>query len=188
MASIIKNGQEKSMADEDLPGDDDLEKKDESAGKDPEPLHYARKAPESKPGYFTIYKRGQGYWTRMGTVFGVLLIAAFTAFNIYQYVPTFVTTSHERGVKIGAVLAIVFLAGFAWLAWRLLNKPTNVDFLVATDSEMKKVNWTSRKELVGSTQIVIIFMFMVAMFLFAVDQVFWWLMYAIHVLKISPLG
>ena len=43
-----------------------------------------------------------------------------------------------------------------------MNKPTNVDFLIATDSEMKKVNWTSRKELIGSTKVVIIFMFLIA--------------------------
>ena len=43
-----------------------------------------------------------------------------------------------------------------------MNKPTNVDFLIATDSEMKKVNWTSRKELIGSTKVVIVFMFLIA--------------------------
>ena len=49
-----------------------------------------------------------------------------------------------------------------------MNKPSNVDFLIATDSEMKKVNWTSRKELIGSTKVVIIFMFLIALFLFVV--------------------
>ena len=48
------------------------------------------------------------------------------------------------------------------LVWRLMNKPSNVDFLIATDSEMKKVNWTSRKELIGSTKVVIFFMFVIA--------------------------
>ena len=43
-----------------------------------------------------------------------------------------------------------------------MNKPANVDFLIATDSEMKKVNWTSRKELIGSTKVVILFMFLIA--------------------------
>ncbi len=53
-----------------------------------------------------------------------------------------------------------------------MNKPTNVDFLIATDSEMKKVNWTSRKELIGSTKIVILFMFFIALFLFLYDLFF----------------
>ena len=46
-----------------------------------------------------------------------------------------------------------------------MNKPSNVDFLVATDREMKKVNWTSRKDLIGSTKVVIVFMFLIALIL-----------------------
>ena len=79
----------------------------------------------------------------------------------------------------------VFILGYVWLCWYLMNKPKNADFLIATDSEMKKVNWTSRKELIGSTKIVIIFMFMIAMFLFAVDQIFGTLMY---LLGVRPWG
>ncbi len=124
----------------------------------------------------------------MGTAFATVLVGAFTAYTLYIYVPTFINVTHETGVKIGAAVAAAFLVGFAALAWSLQNKPGNVDFLIATDSEMKKVNWTSRKELVGSTQIVVIFMFLVAFFLFAVDQIFGWLMYFMHVLKVSPLG
>ena len=71
--------------------------------------------------------------------------------------------------SVTAAFVIGLRSGFAG---RMMNKPKNVDFLVATDSEMKKVNWTSRKELIGSTEIVIIFMFLIAFFLFAVDWIF----------------
>ena len=37
-----------------------------------------------------------------------------------------------------------------------MNKPSNVDFLIATDSEMKKVNWTTKGELFGSTRVVVV--------------------------------
>src|SRR6185437_13313764 len=127
---------------------------------------------DAGPGYFTIYKKGQGYWTRMGTLAGALLIGAFTAYNLYAHVPTFLPAKHETGVKIAAVVVAVFVVAYAVLCWVLLNKPGNADFPTATDSEMKKVNWTSRKELIGSTKIVIIFMFLVAFFLFAVDTEF----------------
>jgi len=69
-----------------------------------------------------------------------------------------------------------------------MNKPKNVDFLIATDSEMKKVNWTTRKELIGSTQIVILFMFLIAMFLFAFDVVFQYLFWLLNILKSPPFG
>ena len=190
MASGTKTSGEKSMADE------DDEQTKPAAGKDkgdkPSPLPYASaKSGEKAPGYFTLYKRGQGYWTRMGTVIGAVLIGAFTAYNIYAQVPTFLpdkvitpTALKIAGSRRRRLCASVCAA----VAWHLMNKPAHVDFLIATDSEMKKVNWTSRTELIGSTKIVIIFMFLVAIFLFAVDQIFGWAMYFIHVLKVSPLG
>jgi preprotein translocase SecE subunit len=70
----------------------------------------------------------------------------------------------------------------------MMNKPSNVDFLIATDSEMKKVNWTSRKDLIGSTKVVIIFMFLIAFFLFVIDVVFSYFFFLIGVLRSSPFG
>jgi len=191
MASVTKNSNEKSMADEELPDEAKPNKGKKPGGGKPELIPYARKG--SAAGgldYFTPYKKGQGYWTRVGTVGGAVLIGAFTAYNVYAYIPTFLPDKilHPMALKIAGAIAAGFCLGYAFLCWKLLNKPSNVDFLIATDSEMKKVNWTSRKELVGSTQIVIIFMFLIAFFLFAVDQIFGWLMYLIHVLKVSPFG
>ena len=144
-------------------------------------------------GFFAITKKGQGYWTRMGTAFGAALLGFLTAYNIYVYLPVlmnFGTTvedqARERQVAMG--VAAVFFASFSLLAWYLMNKPTNVDFLIATDSEMKKVNWTSRKDLIGSTKVVIIFMFLIALFLFAIDILFSYFFYLIGVLKHSPFG
>ena len=85
-------------------------------------------------------------------------------------------------------ISAVFLALYALLIWRVTNKPDNVDFLIATDSEMKKVNWTSRKELIGSTKVVIVFMFLIAFFLFAIDIGFSYFFFLIKVLKNSPFG
>ena len=186
-----------------------------------------------KPGFFTLYKKGQGYWTRIGTAAGAALLIALTAFNLYRFVPiilnlqapesyqTEVTrlqkaldaappaqkvelnrqlvdaqgaqgraaeAARKRGQMIGVTVAVLFGAGMSLWAWRLMNRPTNADFLIATDSEMKKVNWTSRKDLIGSTKVVIIFMFMIAIFLFVVDIVFGTFFWSINVLRSSPFG
>ncbi len=133
-------------------------------------------------GFFTIYKKGQGYWTRMGTAGAAALIGLLTVYNIFHLGPMF-GVDDKRVLAISAgVFGIAFVVLVAWL----MNKPTNAEFLIATDSEMKKVNWTSRKELIGSTKVVIGFMFIVALFLFGVDQLFQTFFYLIDVIKIEP--
>jgi preprotein translocase subunit SecE len=85
-------------------------------------------------------------------------------------------------------VAAGFIALYSLLVWHLVNKPSNVDFLVSTDSEMKKVNWTSRKELIGSTKVVIFFMLLIAVLLFVIDWIFHLLFWAVGVLKLKPVG
>jgi preprotein translocase SecE subunit len=100
--------------------------------------------------------------------------------------PTFFIEKPLLGQKVGLGVAIGFVIVFAAVSGYFMNKPANVDFLIATDSEMKKVNWTSRRELIGSTKIVVIFMFLIATYLFVNDLIFGELMHLIHVLKFSP--
>src|SRR5437879_5097261 len=97
-------------------------------------------------GFFTIYKKGQGYWTRIGTVGGAALIAVLTA----QFIYSRLSQHTELSAKTIILIDAAFLTVFALLTFRIVNKPKVVDFLIATDSEMKKVNWTTRKELIGS--------------------------------------
>jgi preprotein translocase SecE subunit len=90
-----------------------------------------------------------------------------------------------RNIAIGVCVAVAVTLGV--LAWWMMNKPGNADFLIATDSEMKKVNWTSRKDLIGSTKVVILFMFLIAAFLFVCDILFGYVFYFMDVLKRPPL-
>ena len=105
--------------------------------------------------------------------------------QIYAQVPAFISDA-SRGKQIAMISAAVFVAIYALIVWRLMNKPANVDFLIATDGEMKKVNWTSRTELIGSTKVVILFMFLIAALLFLIDLVFGYFFYLINVLHQRP--
>ncbi len=183
------------------------------SGKDLEPKSPRVATPVSAPGrqerrelksdgFFTIYKKGQGYWTRMGTALGAGLVIALMTWFFYQQLPPWLTPmfapvdptpaqrtaafASARNVTIGICTAI--LVGFGVLAWRLMNKPGNADFLIATDGEMKKVNWTSRRELIGSTKVVIIFMFLIAFILFGIDIIFGYFFQLINVLDTGPFG
>jgi preprotein translocase SecE subunit len=167
--------------------DRDRDKRDDRASQAAAP------AKPSRGGFFTIQKRGQGYWTRMGTAGGAALLGALTAYNLYVWLPVLMNlgstpeaVAREKQIAIG--VAAGFFALFAAFTWRLMNKPGNVDFLIATDSEMKKVNWTSRRELIGSTKVVIVFMFLIAAFLFVIDLAFSYFFFLIKVLHSSPFG
>ncbi len=62
-------------------------------------------------------------------------------------------------------------------------KKGTVEFLIATDGEMKKVNWTTYREVKGSTIVVIVATFLIAGFLFGVDTIFAEIFSAIGVLE-----
>jgi preprotein translocase SecE subunit len=134
-----------------------------------------------KPSFFAIYKRGQGYWTRMLTAGGILLILCLTAQFVYSHA---LATVEQKDVRLGVAVAIIAVGGI--IAWYVMNKPGSVDFLIATDSEMKKVNWTSREQLIGSTKVVVLFMFLISFFLFGIDIFFGYFFYFIGVLKNKP--
>jgi preprotein translocase subunit SecE len=153
-----------------------------------------------RSGFFTIYKKGQGYWTRICTAGGAVLFLVFLMSFLYRYLPIWIrpfivpdnavgaqadaaTATAER-IAIGICAAVGLL--FVFFAWRIMNKPDNADFLIATDSEMKKVNWTSQKELVGSTKVVIFFMLVIATVLFLIDVIFGYFFWLITVLKARP--
>ncbi len=58
-----------------------------------------------------------------------------------------------------------------WLAWRTVNLPSFADFQIATEAEMNKVSWTTKKRLYQDTIVVLITVFMMAVYLFAIDQI-----------------
>ena len=65
--------------------------------------------------------------------------------------------------------SIVVLIG-AFVIYSLVgSKRSSAEFLIATDGEMKKVNWGTRKDVIGSTWVVVSASFLIALFLFVVD-------------------
>ncbi len=114
---------------------------------------------------FDIYKRGQGYYTRLYSALTMFVIVAFGCYALHEkllgthiWVKTLVPT--------GLCVALSFL-----IYW-LMNKPNFADFLIAAEGEIKKVSWSSRKEIVVSTFIVIFVVVSMTIMLFAADFVF----------------
>ena len=124
-----------------------------------------------------ILKPGQGYWTRVLSAIGagILLLAGA------HWVSWDQGAAWHLYTKIGVALGIIIVIG-AFL-YRVMNKPRVVDFMIATEGEMKKVNWPSKKEIIGSTWVVIAGTLIIAAILFVVDLFFGWLFLLINILE-----
>lgn len=114
-----------------------------------------------------IYKRGQGKYTRITTFVGVMLLVIIGAARLSEELTT-VRLSPLVRYGIATALVVVAAAVMFWI----VNRPRSADFMIATEGEMKKVSWSSRKEVVGSTKVVIITTLILTAILFAVDMLF----------------
>ncbi len=81
------------------------------------------------------------------------------------------------------VTAVVMLIGSVAVYFLIATNRRSVDFLINTDGEMRKVNWSTRKEIIGSTQVVIVAAFLIAAILFGIDIGFQFFFRAIGVLQ-----
>jgi preprotein translocase SecE subunit len=79
---------------------------------------------------------------------------------------------------------LVCLAG-VWVAWRAVNVPTFGDFLIATEAEMNKVSWTTKKRLVQDTIVVLVCLALLTVFLFVID-IFWGWMLSLEFIGVLP--
>ena len=117
----------------------------------------------------TIYKKGQGYWTRMMSAVGYGLIVGLGVIWLWDLLKS-VKIGGLESVYISAAGAVIAASVFGVLGYYLIGvKPRVVDFMIATEGEMKKVNWSSRKEVLGSTWVVIGLTFFIAVFCALVD-------------------
>jgi preprotein translocase SecE subunit len=85
---------------------------------------------------------------------------------------------------------ILFAAVGLWLAWRVVNVPSFADFLIATEAEMNKVSWTTRRRLIQDTIVVLVTVLLFTIFLFVVDVAWGQILSlrAVGVLKLPEKG
>src|SRR6186997_1059076 len=114
MPSATQQPKETDMASDVIaPGGDE-------GGERPRPQH----TPPSGGGFFHIYKSGQGYWTRMGTIAGAGLVGILTANFIYSDLrPRIPYLEAHHGWALG--VALIFLAVYAMVIFWFTNRPTS---------------------------------------------------------------
>lgn len=136
----------------------------------------------------TSFKASQGVRVRRGTVVGVLTLGGC---GIYTLV-THRTFGFEQALlppndwfwnvpftegpykiflmfKVHLIMPVLLTMVLLVFAWRLVNVPAFADFLIATEAEINKVSWTTRRRLIQDTIVVLVTVLLMTLFLFAVD-------------------
>jgi len=121
----------------------------------------------------------------MGTVVCGAAMAAWGSYFLYERLQPYEGDEAWR-MLITPGIPILFLVAVGLLFWwtSYVNRSAS-DFMIATEGEMKKVNWSNRREVIGSTKVVIFFSMAMALYLFVVDIIFQTLFQAIGVLKLK---
>lgn len=113
------------------------------------------------------YKQNQGTYTRVITVVAIMVLGAWGCYSMEGWLRTFGLNAYATfGIPLLLLIALGTL-----MVW-VINRPRSADFLIATEGEMKKVSWSSRKEVIGSTKVVIVTTLILAAILFVVDLTF----------------
>jgi preprotein translocase subunit SecE len=129
-----------------------------------------------------LYKPGQGYYTRWLSAagFGAVVLAGVAW--MWERLTVWVDGTYLLYWQGGMAAGVILLTAALFYYLFGVNKRI-VQFCIDTEAEMNKVNWPSRKEVVGSTLVVIGGTFLMAGLLFLVDIFFIWLFTAIGVLE-----
>ena len=150
---------------------------------------------------FQIYRKGVGIYAR-GAVAGLFGLAAiFAAYSLYGALIDLPAVSAGARVPllgirltwggVGAcslfvlcgVFICVFTTGFEVGLRGLDNKSKKaVEFFIETQAELQKVSWPARRELVGSTIVVVVCLVVMGVYIFCVDWVVSTFMKAIDIL------
>lgn len=138
-------------------------------------------------------KPGQGTWARAVAYSATTAMGLFAAVSLYRWMfreagdesrwmETVFTMSLPD--KLGGVLKIrpmLFPAAFVTLlvgavSHLLYGKPAWADFLIETESELRKVSWPPKHEWIGSSTVVILVVAIVSCFLWVSDELLSWVM------------
>jgi preprotein translocase SecE subunit len=120
---------------------------------------------------FHIIKPGQGTYVRWGTAIGAGLLTLGGTFFISDQIQVIRVVAESYTLR--TMIPVAFMLGMAYLIfWAVGRKQSIIDFMIATEGEMKKVNWSSRKEVWGATKVVILTVFALGLILAIVDLVF----------------
>ena len=128
-----------------------------------------------------LYKPRQGWHARVYTALGLGLVFVIGLWRLHEGLIDYPTTT-----RFGVPVAIGLVLG--WFVFRVIQYPSFVEFLIATEAEMNKVSWTSKEDLYRATTVVLVTVALMALFLFGVDWLWSFLLQMLGVLRFGGGG
>ena len=127
---------------------------------------------------FDSYKRGLGKHTRLSSAFGVTAVVGLGCVQLYKMLE-----AAGSGLWIETMVPAGLFVILGALVFWLVNRPTIADFMIAAEGEMKKVSWSSRKEVMVSTSVVVVVVVFLGVLFYVTDMTFRvffdWLIYVL---------
>ena len=119
-----------------------------------------------------IYKQGQGYWVRLRSAIGFGLLVMMGVIWLWDQLAA-VRFGTLEPVYVQGGISVIVIAICGLIGYQLSGrKPKFIDFMIATEGEMRKVNWSTRREIFGSTILVILLTLLIAVFCKVADLAF----------------
>jgi preprotein translocase SecE subunit len=118
------------------------------------------------------YKWGQGKNTRLCSAISVAVMAGIGCWILYQKLAATMDVTETIGLWLSITVPLGVFALTGFLLYWLVNKPAVADFLIAAEGELKKVSFSSRREIAVSTFVVIVVVFLTAAMLGLADFCF----------------
>lgn len=118
---------------------------------------------------------------RWGTAIGAGVLALAGCQWIWEEIQVF---QFAENFYVRALLPVALLVALLYAVFWVVGRQTSVvDFMVATEGEMKKVSWSTRREVWGATKVVIVTVLAMGTLLAVVDALFMTFFGQIGVLK-----
>lgn len=133
-------------------------------------------------GPFSVIKPSQGSYVRWCSAIGLGLLSWGLADFLYDQLALFRKQSEVIQLVVPAIVLVIM----AYVTFYFVGRhQRTVDFMIATEGEMKKVNWSTRREVFGATRVVIFTFLMLGMLLFLVDVFFMILFELMGILRLG---
>lgn len=112
-----------------------------------------------------IYKPKQAGRTRVATTAGAVFLAVVGGVWLSEELAA-------TSVLVQFLVPSIVVVAASFVIFLVVNRPSTADFLIETEGEMKKVAWSSKREIIGSTKVVVFTTFVLAAMLYVVDLIF----------------